>query len=144
MRVPCVFEMNNIRFEFEMRKWTWKFLIKVWFKDGQGKKSKRKMSMLMAMPCHYTAHVRSTSEFVPDSSSAFSAILVHVTSPGGRVVIVGFGVVGLFAVVVDDGVVRLDAGSVDDAGVVDAGFLDALVVDEGGIDWSGVVLLSAK
>lgn len=82
---------------------------------------------------------------LPDSSSAFSAILVHVTRPGGRVVIIGSSVVGFFAVV-DDGVVRLGAGTVDDAGVVDAGrfVVLAIVVDDEDVECSGVVLLSTK
>lgn len=85
-------------------------------------------------------------ENLPESSSAFSAILVQVTRPGGRVVITGFDVVvivGFFSVV-DAGVVRLDAGSVEDACVVDAGRFDGFVVAYDEVECAGVVLLSTK
>lgn len=83
---------------------------------------------------------------LPESSSAFSAILVQVTRPGGRVVITGLDVVVIvgFFTVVDAGVVRLDAGSVEDTCVVDAGRFDGLVVEDDEVECTGVVLLSIK
>lgn len=87
--------------------------------------------------CEHIAHL-------PESSRAFSAILVQVTRPGGRVVIItGFGVVDSVAVV-DIGVVRLTAGSVDDADVIDAGRFDELGVADVEVECAGVVLLSTK
>lgn len=80
---------------------------------------------------------------LPESSSAFSAILVHVTRPGGRVVITGFVVVCSFTVV-DDGVVRLIAGSVDDVDVIDAGRFDELGVEDAEVECAAVVPLSTK
>lgn len=58
----------------------------------------------------------------------------------------GFDVVVIvgFCAVVDAGVVRLDAASVDDAAAIVAGRFDVVVVDDGGVEWAGVVLLSTK
>lgn len=93
-----------------------------------------------------TTHVCNRIGNLPESSRALSAILVHVTRPGGRVVITGFAVVvivGLFAVV-DAGVVRLATGRVDDTGVDDAGRFDVVVAADEDVECAGVVLLSTK
>lgn len=93
-----------------------------------------------------TANVCDRIGNLPDSSRALSAMLVHVTRPGGRVVITGFAVVvivGFFAVV-DAGVVRLATGRVDDTGVDDAGRFDVVVAADEDVECAGVVLLSTK